>query len=273
MERMPQLCRPTWTAFQKKRTTWTMSGTWKKTRAQKVRVMSAGPAKTVRPNFWDPGATTLILEVRDIDAIVAAVRKARATIVTLSGAPVKVGESRSIMIRDPDDYLIQIVQATPQTLQQAGGSDAVVGAAIGLSVADLQHERAFYSGMLGFEIHDGAKFESDKAALNLVGLRKGRLKVSAAYVPGTKVRVEFYEFKDVAGTPVSLRIQDPGAPQLQLRVHDLDPLIRRVQDAGYTFVSVGAKPIQRAFGRFVFALDPNGMLVEFVEPSARTEKP
>ena len=72
----------------------------------------------------------------------------------------------------------------------------------------------------------------------------------------------------MSGSPVRLRIQDPGAPQLQLRVRELDSLIQRVKEAGYTFVSVGAKPIQRAFGRFVFALDPNGVLVEFVEPSS-----
>ena len=99
-----------------------------------------------------------------------------------------------------------------------------------------------------------------------MGLRKGRYRISAAYIPGSRARVEFYEFQGVTGSPVRLRIQDPGAPQLQLRVRQLDQLIHRVQEAGYAFVSVGAKPIQRAFGRFVFALDPNGVLVEFVEP-------
>jgi len=92
--------------------------------------------------------------------------------------------------------------------------------------------------------------------------------MGAASIPGTQARVEFYQVKDVSGSPVRPRIQDPGAPQLQLQVRELDPLIQRVKDAGYSFVSVGARPIQRAFGRFVFALDPNGVLVEFVEPSS-----
>ena len=228
-------------------------------------------ARTVQPNLWDPGATTLILEVRDIDAVMAAVRKAGAPIVTSSAAPVNIGTAkapaRSILIRDPDGYLIEIMQATPDSLSHAEGGDTVIGAAIGLSLSDLDKERAFYSGMLGFAIHSGAGFKADKAVLDWMGLRKGRVRISAAYVPGTQARVEFYEFQGVSGSPVRLRIQDPGAPQLQLRVHDLDPLIDRVKQAGYTFVSIGAKPIQPAFGRFVFALDPNGVLVEFVEPS------
>jgi catechol 2,3-dioxygenase-like lactoylglutathione lyase family enzyme len=228
-------------------------------------------SRALRPNFWDPGATTLILDVRDINAVLSAIRNAGAAIVTLSARPVEIGttreRARSILVRDPDGYLIQVIQATPDALSRAGGGEAVVGAAIGVTVSDLDRERAFYGDILGFDIDGAVDFRSDKAVLDLIGLRKGRLRLSAAYIPGTRARVEFYEFKDVSGSPVRLRIQDPGAPQLQLRVHELDPLIQRVKEAGYVFVSVGAKPIQRAFGRFVFALDPNGVLVEFVEPS------
>ena len=71
--------------------------------------------RALRPNLWDPGATTLILEVRDIEAILAAIRKRRAAIVTLSAEPVNIGStrapSRSILVRDPDGYLVQVIQA------------------------------------------------------------------------------------------------------------------------------------------------------------------
>ena len=52
--------------------------------------------------------------------------------------------------------------------------------------------------------------------------------------------------------PFEWRVQDVGAPQFQVEVAGLD-----------------AKPIQRPFGRFVFTIDPDGILVEFVEPAAR----
>jgi hypothetical protein len=54
-------------------------------------------------------------------------------------------------------------------------------------------------------------------------------------------------------------------------VSGLDALIDRTKNAGYRFLSVGAKPIQRAFGRFVFAIDPDAVLVEFVEPAASAQ--
>ena len=92
-------------------------------------------------------------------------------------------------------------------------------------------------------------------------------------VPGTAVRVVLSEFKLAAGTtppaaPFDWKLQDVGSPQFQLEVSGLDALIDRTKSAGYRFLSVGAKPIQRAFGRFVFAIDPDAVFVEFVEPVA-----
>ena len=66
--------------------------------------------------------------------------------------------------------------------------------------------------------------------------------------------------------PFAWRLQDVGSPQFQLQVAGLDALMARTTQAGYRFLSAGGKPIQRPFGRFVFAIDPDGVLVEFVEP-------
>lgn len=62
------------------------------------------------------------------------------------------------------------------------------------------------------------------------------------------------------------RFQDPGAPQFQFRVRDLDTLITASRRAGVPFVSTGQQPIQRPFGRFVFVTDPDGVFVEYVHP-------
>ena len=92
--------------------------------------------------------------------------------------------------------------------------------------------------------------------------------------PGTAVTVIFSEFRLPASVspsadPFRWRIQDVGAPQFQLEVTGLDTLLARTKDAGYRLLSVGGRPIQRPFGRFVFAVDPDGILVEFVEPTSR----
>jgi catechol 2,3-dioxygenase-like lactoylglutathione lyase family enzyme len=83
-------------------------------------------SKSVRPNFWDPGATSLILQVRDIEKVFAALGRAGAPVITLGAAPVDIRaqnrRARSILVRDPDGYLIQVIQAA-----QSAGTSMVVG--------------------------------------------------------------------------------------------------------------------------------------------------
>jgi hypothetical protein len=91
-------------------------------------------------------------------------------------------------------------------------------------------------------------------------------------IPGIEATVVLAEFTrpakaSPAAMPFEWRVQDVGSPQFQLEVAGLDALLERTSRAGYRFLSVGAKPIQRPFGRFVFAIDPDGILVEFVEPA------
>jgi len=208
--------------------------------------------RSVRANIWDPGATMSIFHVRDVDRVVTAMKEAGAEIITLGGAPVRVGRARAVVARDPDGHLVQAVES------------ATSGAAIGLTVADLAATRRFYGDVLGFRLETPGRFERD--ARGLLGMEMGEYRVSAALVPGTSIRIEFYEFRGLPTTRVSWRFQDPGAPQLQFRVRDLDALLAASRRAGVPFVSAGQKPIQRPFGRFVFVTDPDGVFVEYVHP-------
>src|SRR5277367_3973902 len=73
--------------------------------------------KPAQASYTDPGAASLVLYVRDIDAIVANAKKANAPIITTGGAPVEIstakGKTRSIILRDPDGFFLQLVQETP----------------------------------------------------------------------------------------------------------------------------------------------------------------
>jgi len=208
------------------------------------------------PNPWDPGASTLIFSVRDLDAIARRLKDRGAPVVTLGGGPVTTPSGRAILVRDPDGCLIEVRQGD------------VIETSIGITVASLVRAREFYETLLGFTV-SGTR-TATAAELRLRGLSGGTLTESAMTVPGTAVRIVLSQFTLPAGTtPPAKRfdwkLQDVGSPQFQLEVSGLDALIDRTKQAGYRFLSVGAKPIQRAFGRFVFAIDPDGVLVEFVE--------
>lgn len=227
--------------------------------------------RTERPaNPWDPGASTLIFSVRDLALIVDRLATARAPIVTLGGMPLDTPRGRAMLVRDTDGYLIQVIQASRADIAAAASPGEVVGTSIRISVADTAAALAFYRDLLGFEIGDTRRASATELQVN--GLADGALTQTPMLIPGTRVAVLICEF-DVAGTPspppnpYRWRIQDVGAPQFQLEVVGLDALLDRTKRRGYRFLSVDAKPIQRPFGRFVFAIDADGVLVEFVEPA------
>jgi predicted enzyme related to lactoylglutathione lyase len=219
-------------------------------------------------NPWDPGASTLIVTVRDLDAVARALKARAAPVVTLGGVPVDTPDGRALLVRDPDGCLVEIRQVSRAAVA-AHATAEVIETSIGITVSQRRRALAFYETLLGFKVKQTRT--AGAAELRLNGLRGGRLTETVLSVPGTSEEVVLSEFAPPASAapaaPFAWRLQDVGSPQLQLEVSGLDALIDRTKNAGYRFLSVGAKPIQRAFGRFVFAIDPDAVLVEFVEPA------
>src|SRR5205814_6675346 len=63
--------------------------------------------RPVHRRYQDPGSTTLVLTVRDLDAALIALKKQRVRIVTTGGAPLHViygREARAITVQDPDGH-------------------------------------------------------------------------------------------------------------------------------------------------------------------------
>ena len=217
------------------------------------------------PNPWDPGAAKLIFRVRDLAAVVA--KLGAASVVTIGGAPLDTPAGRSVLVRDPDGSLVQLTQASAAEIRDKPAGQ-IIETAIGITVADMKTALDFYSGLLGFPASEPRR--ATPAELRLNGLTEGELVETRATIPGTAVSVVLANYRVLASTapppsPHHWRIQDVGAPQFQLQVVGLDALLERTKRSGYRFLSVGAKPIERPFGRFVFAIDPDGVLVEFVE--------
>lgn len=175
-----------------------------------------------------------------------------------------------MLVRDPDGCLIEVRQASPNAIARAVHPDAIVATSIGITVEDIGKALDFYRGLLGFGIEDARRATPAEVALN--GLAAGGLTQAAGTIPGTSVTLVISEFTLPAGAaaarPFHWRIQDVGAPQFQLQVRGLDALLERTAHAGYRILSIGAQPIRRPFGRFVFVIDADGVLVEFVEPAA-----
>ena len=190
----------------------------------------------------DPGAATLILRVPDLDTVLAAAKKARATIVGRS--------NKSAMFRDPDNFLVQVDEGT--------------GATMGITVSDMTATLKFYRDLLGFDLSGSMEFARDKMRMDLIGApASAQFRQTAGTVPGTNARIEFTEYKGVDRTPFHLRVPDPGCPALALRVTDLDGLLKRLKAAGVKVVSASGEPAQFSPTiRNIFVEDPDGFKIE-----------
>src|SRR5665213_1878399 len=70
--------------------------------------------EAAHPRFQDPGAGNLAILVKDIDAVVARVKKSGAHVLTAAGKPVDIqGREKGFFVQDPDGFIVEITQLTP----------------------------------------------------------------------------------------------------------------------------------------------------------------
>jgi len=224
--------------------------------------------KPGQPRHTDPGAALIALRVKDMEPVLAEIKKLNTPIITTSGAPVTIatpnGKIRSMLIRDPDGYVVEVVESAPPAGVTAAGN--VYGASMGLTVADMESTKKFYHDLLGFDLKGNMEFASNPAILDLTGAPLAKNREMTAVVPGTKALIAFYEYKGVERTPFHLRVPDPGAPAIALRVKDLDGLLKRMRAAGVTVTSAHGEVAQFSpTVRNIFVEDPNGLNIELFE--------
>jgi len=228
-----------------------------------------------QPQIWDPGAPHMKILVRDLEPVMAAVRKLNAPVLTTSRAPVAVstpiGNVRAIMFRDPDGYIVEAVQA--QASADAPATGNVVGAIMGLTVEDIDTAMKFWRDLLGFELSGDRTFLTDPAILDLMGVAKGAsFRAVFGVVPGSKARIAMIEFKGMPRKPFSLRVPDPGSSGMAIRVADIADLLARMKANGVRVVSKNGELVNWSPTlRNVFVKDPGGLNIELVGNAPATK--
>jgi catechol 2,3-dioxygenase-like lactoylglutathione lyase family enzyme len=220
-----------------------------------------------QPEIADPGAPMMKIVVRDIDAIVAAAKKANAPIITKGGAPVvvstSIGKAKAIIMRDPDGYFVEAIQGTPSASTPEG---AVMGAIVALTVGDMDETLKYWNGILGLELEADKGFSNDSAMLDLMGLPKGAsYRMGGGLILGSTARIEMIEIKGVPRKPFDLRVTDPNACGMALRVGHIRELLAKIKQNGGRVLSRNEELVEwSATVRNVFVKDPNGFNLELV---------
>ncbi len=221
-----------------------------------------------RAKHTDPGAGLLALRVKDMAPVLAAIKKRNDPIVTSSGAPVTIatprGDIHSMVVQDPDGYFVEVAQSAPPAGVTSEGN--VYEVSVGLTIADRESTVKFYHDLLGFDLKGKPDFSSDPVIADMVGAPGVQSREMVATIPGTKSVWAFYDYKGVPRKPFHLRVTDPGAPAVALRVQDLDGLLKRMRAAGVEVTSKDGAVVQFSPTiRNIFVEDPNGLNIELFE--------
>lgn len=221
------------------------------------------------PRFQDPGAANLSIRVRDLDPILAGLKKTGAHILTLGGEPSsRGGKARVIFVQDPDGFVVEINQPDPLPEASTPPSN-VIGGGIEITVADAEKAARFYQDVLGFQGLPGGNlsFNGDKTMTDTAGTPGAQFRQRRAVVPGTSTPVAFMEFKSIERNPLHTRVSDPGAAVLQLRVRDAAAAMNALKAAGASVVSVGGEPADIGNGvHIAIVRDPNNLFLELIQP-------
>jgi catechol 2,3-dioxygenase-like lactoylglutathione lyase family enzyme len=226
--------------------------------------------KPGRAAYTDPGAASIVLYVRDLDAALANAKKANAPIVTTGGIPVEIatskGKARSIVLRDPDGFFVQVIQETPAPGAPEGNVHRV---SLAYTMESAEATARFYNGIVGLDLGGPSPFSKDPAMLKLVGAPEGtEFRKLTGTMPGPAAYVEFTEFRGVQRTKFHLRVRDPGAPAMAIQVTNLNGMIDEMKAAGVHVISANGQIVDFGGGtRTIFVEDPNGMNIEVFERS------
>ena len=101
--------------------------------------------RPVRRRYQDPGASTIILMVRDIDSAFAALKNGGARIVTTGGAPIGMSaanRTRAVTVEDPDGHFVELAQIDPAPASTVAAASNVTGIRLRLTVADVPQNGA-----------------------------------------------------------------------------------------------------------------------------------
>jgi predicted enzyme related to lactoylglutathione lyase len=237
---------------------------------------TGAPRKSGQPRIQDIGAATLVLQVRDIDKMVAKLKAANTVIVTAGGTPVNPSgnassKMRELLIRDPDGFFVELMQpdALPASAADAAAGD-ILGGAVQLSIEDSARTTAFLKDAIGFNARPTGQLATNAVVVNLISLPGAQWRITHGSIPGTTLDFGLIEYVGVPRVKFSLGAEDPGSPAFTMVVRDIDAAVDQWKKAGGSVLSTGGQAIKGANGAGnVFVRDVNGFTWELIQRAAQ----
>lgn len=236
--------------------------------------------KPFQPRVQDPGAARIVLTVRNINSLMAALAKAGTRVVTAGGAPVNVtriaDKARSAIVQDPNGFFVELVQPDPRPstgliFGVPGGPPAnniTAADLIGVTVEDTDTAVRFYRDILGLQVQTG-EFMADKTQLDVFGTPGAQYRISTVTMPGNSTKIQLVEFKGIDRRPLRLTAQhDPNAVVLRAQAPGLERLLPKLKANGVPILSARAELLDRGRGqddvKWLLIRDPNNVMFQLM---------
>lgn len=239
-----------------------------------VEISGAGGRRLER-RLQDPGAVTLIVLVRDVDATLERLKSLGAPVVSPGGAPAAgsfgVQQARMVTVEDPAGHFVEILQPERMPATQAPETANVVDVRVRLTVEDLEGAVHLYHDALGLAVSREPSLGPDRAVVAAAVGAVGAADVQTASleVPTSGLTFELVDFEGADRRAVRGRLQDPGSTRMQLRVSDIDAAVAAFERAGGEVVSTGGTPLELPVpnGSIKVAIvrDPDNLFVVLIE--------
>ena len=225
--------------------------------------------KPFTQRLYDPGVTRFSIQVRDIDKAFNQVKDLGVTVDTTSAGPVFTqrprNNTRAVMMRDPDGFVFEFVQAGTLPETDVPASSNIYNARSSLALDNMEKAIAFYRDLLGFAVMNQPGDIND-AVLALEGTPRARARSVASMPPGSNNMWVLWEFRELERTRHAPEVQDPGASVVAFDVENLPALVARLKAAGVVIETPGGDLVTLAGGhRAALIRSPDGMLIELVE--------
>ncbi len=232
------------------------------------------PRKGGQPRIQDIGAATLVLQVRDMDKILAKLKAASAVIVSAGGVAVNPSgnansKMREVVVRDPDGFFVELMQPDPLPASAAQTSGDILGGSVNLSIEDSGETVAFLRDAIGFNARPTGQLGTNPVVVNLINLQGAQWRITHGSIPGTTLDFGLIEYAGVPRVKFALGAEDPGSPAFTMVVRDIEAAVDQWKKAGGTVLSTGGRAIKRANGAGnVFVRDVNGFVWELIQRAA-----
>jgi catechol 2,3-dioxygenase-like lactoylglutathione lyase family enzyme len=138
---------------------------------------------------------------------------------------------------------------------------------VAIQVSDIERSVRFYREHLGFELLFRVS-RNEPYVQRVVGYHPDvTLEIAELSIPGTDVRLEIIEYRDVESAPIDPATANPGTMHFSLFVDDLMEIYERLSSVGVGFVSEPQRSVAGHLkgGIVVYMKDPDDIRGELVQ--------